>query len=443
MRHSRLNRRIKEFHMKAMAAKLRRTMHSAGTISRTKGRLNISGIGPRFGSTKLAAAITRGVLTLAVLSGLLLITARPARAQTESVLHSFAADGRDGYNPYAGLAIDTAGNLYGTTYVGGASGAGTVFKVTPTGTETVLQSLGGAEGANPYFAGVVRDKAGNLYGTTTAGGANGSGTVFKLSPTGTETVLHSFTLDGKDGVFPHAGLVLDKTGNLYGTTSFGGASSYGTVFKVTPSGAETVLYSFKGGTDGCSPFTAGVVLGKKGVLYGTTSGCGANAVGTVFKLTPTGVETVLHSFAVDGKDGFNPYAGLVLDKTTGNLYGTTYYGGASGFGTVFKLTPTGTETVLHSFANDGTDGYHPWASLVLDKTGNLYGTTVYGGTGGVGTVFKLTATGTETVLHNFANDGTDGVTPYAGLVLGKKGILYGTTYVGGSLGHGTVFKIVP
>jgi uncharacterized repeat protein (TIGR03803 family) len=429
--------------MKAMAATSRKTMHSADAISGTKGRLNISGFGPRFGSTKLAAAMTRGTLTLAVLSALLLIAVRPALAQTESVLHSFAQNGTDGYNPYAGLAIDTAGNLYGTTNVGGASGAGTVFQVTPTGTETVLQSLGGAKGANPYLSGVVRDKAGNLYGVTSQGGANGFGTVFKLSPTGTETVLHSFAADGKDGYRPYASLAIDTTGNLYGTTISGGASSYGTVFKVTPSGTETVLYSFKGGTDGCNPFDAGVVLGKKGVLYGATSGCGANAVGTVFKLTRTGAETVLHSFANDGKDGFNPYAGLVLDKTTGNLYGTTYYGGASDAGTVFEITPTGAETVLYSFANDGRDGKNPYAGLVLDKTGNLYGTTNLGGANGLGTAFKITPTGTETVLHSFANDGTDGFTPYASLVLGKKGILYGTTSAGGGLGHGTVFKIVP
>jgi len=418
-------------------------MHSADAISRTKGRLNISGVGPGFGSTKLAAAITRGALTLAVLSGLLLMAAGPAHAQTESVLHSFALNDTDGYYPYAGLAIDTTGNLYGTTYEGGAYNEGTVFKVTPSGTVTALHSFGGADGANPYLSRVVRDKAGNLYGTTTAGGANGFGTVFKLSPTGTETVLHSFAADGKDGYRPYASLAIDTTGNLYGTTISGGASSYGTVFKVTPSGTETVLYSFKGGTDGCNPYNSGVVLGTKGVLYGATAGCGANAVGTVFKLTRTGIETVLHSFANSGTDGFNPYAGLVLDKTTGNFYGTTYYGGTSDAGTVFMVTPTGTETVVHSFATDGKDGYHPYAGVVLDKTGNLYGTTSAGGVSGLGTAFKITPSGTETVLHSFANDGTDGFYPYASLVLGKKGVLYGTTYVGGGSGYGTVFKIAP
>ncbi|MBZ5665767.1 MAG: hypothetical protein LAO30_14290 [Acidobacteriia bacterium] len=412
-------------------------------IGGTKGRLNISGVGPRFGSTKLAAAITRGALALAALSALLLMAARPAHAQTESVLHSFALNDTDGYYPYAGLAIDTTGNLYGTTYEGGSYNEGTVFKVSPSGTVTALHSFGGGDGANPYLCRVVRDKAGNLYGVTIQGGANGVGTVFKLSPTGTETVLHSFAADGKDGYRPYASLAIDTTGNLYGTTTSGGASSYGTVFKVTPSGTETVLYSFKGGTDGCNPYNSGVVLGKKGVLYGATVACGANAVGTVFKLTRTGTETVLHSFANSGTDGFNPYAGLVLDKTTGNFYGTTYYGGASDAGTVFMVTPTGTETVVHSFATDGKDGYHPYAGLVLDKTGNLYGTTSAGGVSGLGTAFKITPSGTETVLHSFANNGTDGYYPYASLVLGKKGILYGTTYVGGGLGYGTVFKIVP
>jgi len=417
-------------------------MRLADAINSTKGRLNISGVGPRFGSMKLATAITRGALTLAVLSALLLIAARPAHALTESVLHSFANNGTDGYEPYAGLAIDPKGNLYGTTHMGGPFNAGTVFKVTPKGTETVLYSFtGGTDGAYPFFAGVVRDKAGNLYGTTSSGGVNNLGTVFKLTPTGTETVLHSFANDGTDGSVPLAGLVLDKTGNLYGTTYAGGASGAGTVFKVDPSGTETVLYSFTAGTDGCYPYNAGVVLGKKGVLYGTTSSCGASGFGTVFKLTPTGTETVLHSFNADGTDGVYPDAGLAIDSKS-NLYGITHVGGATGYGTVFKLTPTGTETVLHSFNADGTDGIYPFAGLVLDKTGNLYGTTHYGGAIGYGTVFMVTPSGTETVLYSFGGS-PDGAYPQAGVVFGNKGILYGTTIASGANGQGTVFKLVP
>ena len=413
-------------------------MHSAGTIRNTEFRSNIAPVGPRVGWTRRAAALALCALTVALASAL--ITARPAYAQTESVLHSFGVNDTDGYNPYSGLVTDTLGNLYGTNYVGG-SGYGTVFKITPSGTLSVLHSFGRADGANPYLSKMVRDKAGNLYGTTIAGGANDIGTVFKVTPTGVETVLHSFASDGKDGYRPYTGLAIDGAGNLYGTTYSGGASNYGTVFKVTPSGTETVVYSFKGGTDGCNPYGNSVVL-RNGFLYGATAGCGAHAVGTVFKLTKTGTETVLHSFANDGVDGFTPYAGLVFDKL-GNLYGTTYVGGVNGYGTVFKITPSGTETVLHSFAFDGTDGFNPYAGLVLDKLGNFYGTTVLGGVNNLGTAFKLTPAGTLSVLHSFANDGTDGFYPFAGLVLGKKGILYGATYEGGSLGYGTVFKIVP
>jgi uncharacterized repeat protein (TIGR03803 family) len=237
-----------------------------------------------------------------------------------------------------------------------------------------------------------------------------------------------------------AGVVLDKTGNLYGTTSAGGTGKYGTVFKITPSGAESVLYSFTGGTDGCFPQNAGVVLGKNGVLYGTTSGEGCSSLGTVFKLSPSGAETVLHRFVNNHKDGSDPKAGLFIDNT-GNLYGTTYFGGTHGYGTVFKITPSGAEKVLHSFT--GLDGENPLASVIRDTAGNIYGTTYIGGASNYGTVFKLTPTGTETVLHTFVGYPADGAYPTAGLVLGTKGILYGTTYAGGSTKYGTVFKLVP
>jgi uncharacterized repeat protein (TIGR03803 family) len=418
-------------------------MYSAQTESGVKDSPNIS----RFQWKSIFEDATDlATITALVLMGALTLTAAPAAlATTESVVHNFAANGTDGYYPYAGLTTDAAGNLYGTTYYGGAHGYGTVYKVTPTGTETVLHSFAaGADGAYPYFAGVVLDKAGNIYGTTTQGGTNNLGTVFKLTPSGTETVLHSFVNDGTDGYYPEAGVVLDRLGNVYGTTYVGGAHGYGTVYKVTPTGTETVLHSFAGGTgDGCYPyFGDGVVLGPKNILYGTTYTCGANGYGTVYKLTKTGTETVLHSFAPNGTDGYEPFAGVVLDKL-GNLYGTTIYGGVNNAGTVYKLTPTGTETVIHSFAANGTDGYYPeGAGVILDKLGNLYGTTTQGGTNGIGTVFKITSSGTETVLHSFINDGTDGYSPYAGVVLGKKNTLYGTTLYGGK-GYGTVYKVVP
>ena len=383
---------------------------------------------------------TRTVITL--LSATLLVA--PVHAQTETVLHSFANDGRDGYSPYADVVV-VNGNIYGTTYRGGLFGFGTVYKIKGSGAVTILNSFSadGTGGMNPLGASVVRDKAGNLYGTTYLGGAFSNGTVFKIDPSGTETVLHSFKVDGIDGYLPNASLVLDAAGNLYGTTYAGGTFGYGTVFRLTASGIESVLHSFDG-TDGCFPIDAGVVLKGKTAMYGVTSQCGANGVGTVFKLTQSGGLTVLHHFATDGVDGTLPQAGLVLDKKTGNLYGTTYRGGTSGFGTVYKVTAGGIETVLHSFAADGKDGVDPLARLTFDTaTGDLYGTTAGGGTHGSGIVFKLTPDGTETILHSFVADGTDGCQPYYSGVVLKNGILYGATAGCGAFGGGTVYKIVP
>jgi uncharacterized repeat protein (TIGR03803 family) len=327
----------------------------------------------------------------------------------EKVLRSFG-NGTDGYAPSAGLIFDAAGNLYGTTqYGGGANAYGTVFELTPAGggnwTETVLYSFrSGTDGAVPG-AGLIFDAAGNLYGTTTAGGPN-NGTVFELTPTTaggwTEQVLYRFCSQANctDGQYPYGSLIFDAAGNLYGTTEFGGTYGAGTVFKLTPAAGggwtETVLYSFGRGTDGASPLV-GLIFDVVGNLYGTTTFGGTYGAGTVFELTPTAgggwTETVLHSFNPNnGTDGFNPYAGLIFDAA-GNLYGTTYYGGSYGGGTVFELTPAAgggwTETVLRSFGN-GTDGFWPYAGLIFDHAGNLYGTTEYGGTHNYGTVFELT-----------------------------------------------------
>ena len=365
-----------------------------------------------------------------------------ALAQTESILYSFV-DVPDGKFPDATPILDAKGNLYGTTTSGGTSNYGTVFKVTPGGAETVLYSFGGPpDGAGPYTAGVVRDKAGNLYGTTGAGGANNQGSVFKLTPAGVETLLHSFVADGKDGVLPIGGLVMDKAGNLYGTTNRGGAASQGTVYMVTPSGSETVLHSFAAGADGCQPYNVTLAL-YKNALYGTTEGCGVNGYGTVFKVTLTGTETVLYSFPGTRFDGFQPVAGVVLDKA-GNLYGTTVGGGSSSHGTAFKLTPAGKETVLYAFPQTETDGYGPEAPVALDKLGNLYGTTLKGGTGSgcCGTVWKLDPSGVETILHVFTGT-PDGNAVNSGVVLDKKGNLYGTAFGGGAKGDGAVYKVTP
>jgi len=426
--------------------------------------LDIFAVVWKFGSMKASAisrsldcaifaAWTRGALTMAVLCLLLIVGFQPAEAQTETVLYSFCAQTGcpDGSNPRADLVMDTAGNLYGTTLYGGTSGVGTVFELSPSGTETVLRSFAAShtDGHYPY-AGLLMDTTGNLYGTAQSGGAKGLGTVFKLSPNGTETLLYSFCVLAAcaDGYHPRAGLIMDTKGNLYGTAFDGGAYDAGAVFELSPSGTETVLHSFcqqTGCPDGYYP-QAGLVMDTNGNLYGTTLYNGAYGGGTVFKISSDGTATTFYNFctATGCKNGRYPQAGLILD-TNGNLYGTTYGGGAYGKGTVFELSPSGAETVLHSFcARTGcSDGSHPRADLVMDTAGNLYGTTYYGGTNSVGTVFKLSPNGTETVLHSFAANGSDGTHPYAGLVTDTMGNLYGTTYSGGANGYGTVFKVTP
>jgi uncharacterized repeat protein (TIGR03803 family) len=338
---------------------------------------------------------------------------------TEKVLHEFNPNGKGGANPSASLIFDASSDLCGTANEFGIHNSGTAFKLIPAEggrwSESVLHPFNagnGKDGSDPQ-AGLISDAAGNLYGTTVGGGTHGGGVVFELSPTAgggwKETVLHDFSHYGKDGSYPWAGLVRDAAGNLYGTTSFGGTFDWGTVFELSPK-----------------------------------AGGGWN-------------ETVLHSFNGNVRtDGYNPMAGLILDGA-GNLYGTTYFGGAFGVGTIFELSPKATggwkETVLHSFNNNGTDGYSPQAGLIFDTAGNLYGTTLIGGSGSCtyygscGTVFELTpqANGswTERVLHSFNNDGTDGYWPYAGLALDASGNLYGTTWSGGALGNGTVFEVTP
>ncbi len=328
-----------------------------------------------------------------------LIETPAAEAQTYTVVHSFR--GADGSEPIAGLIGDSAGNVYGTTYNGGASNAGVVFKLNKAGETVLYEFKGGADGFGPQ-AGLIRDSAGNLYGTTTYGGissacaGDGCGVVFKLDTTGVETVLHSFT-GGADGANPEAGLIRDSAGNLYGTTSLGGIGcahgGCGVVFKLDTTGVETVLHNFRG-ADGDSPY-AGLIRDSAGNLYGTTnaggalSGCGGYGCGVVFKLDKTG-ETVLYSFS-GGTDGAHPSAGLIPDSA-GNLYGTTVFGGIvsstaeSGCGVVFKLDMTGTYTLLHSFTG-AADGGNP-GGLTRDSAGNLYGTTHAGGTG-AGVVYML------------------------------------------------------
>jgi len=383
--------------------------------------------------------VASGALALAIIFMLTVFATQSAPAQTFTVLYSFT-NGTDGGQPYASLVRDSAGNLYGTTAVGGASNFGTVFKVKKTGKEIVLYSFsGGADGANPW-AGLVWGPAGSLYGTTEAGGTSGYGTVFKLSKTGKKTVLYNFTGTGSDGAYPFARLVWDAAGNLYGTTYKGGASGNGTVFKLAKTGKETVLYSFQGGADGENPY-AGVVRDSAGNLYGTTFGAFGVGYGTVFKLNAARKERVLHAFT-GGTDGGYPYYGGLVRDSAGNLYGTTSYGGAHQyFGTVFKIDKAGKQTVLYSFTGQA-DGGQPNASLIRDAAGNLYGTTIGGGASGHGTVFKLDQSGKETVLYSFTG-GTDAAGPNANLLRDAAGNLYGTTIAGGASGGGTVFKLTP
>jgi uncharacterized repeat protein (TIGR03803 family) len=306
-------------------------------------------------------------------------------------------------------------------------------------TLTLLHSFAGGntDGSTPW-AGLVRDSSGNLYGTTYYGGTGGAGVVFKTTSTGTTTILHSFAGGNSDGAYPSFGsLVRDSSGNLYGTTYSGGTGGEGVVFKTTSTGTTTILHSFAGGnSDGAYAF-AGLVMDSSGNLYGTTYYGGTGGAGVVFKTTSTGTTTILHSFSGGNSDGANPYAGLDMDSS-GNLYGTTYSGSTGGAGVVFKTTSTGTTTVLHSFTGGNSDGANPYAGLVMDSSGNLYGTTY---SGGAGVVFKTTSTGTTTILHSFAGGNSDGAHPYAGLVMDSSGNLYGTSLQGGSGGFGVVFKL--
>ena len=364
-------------------------------------------------------------------------------AGIETVLYNFTGPG--GQAPTAGLTRDSAGNLYGTTLGGGSAELGVVFKLDATGQETVLYNFPGARDGSGWgqisTASLTLDSEGNLYGTTSGGDNVNQGVVFKLSPSGKETLLHSFT-GGADGGVPLGSVVLDPAGNVYGTAQYGGASGIGVVFKIDSLGNQTVLHSFAR-TDGAYP-AAGVILDSEGNCYGTTEQGGAFGYGVVFELDPLGNETVLHSFT-GGSDGRNPL-GSVLRDPAGNLYGTTSGGGTpggcdcNGCGVVYKVDPSGNQTVLHAFA--GADGSFPSSNLVSDSEGNLFGTASRGGASGNGVVFKLDPVGNLTVLHSFAG-GSDGASPYSGLTIDSAGNLYGTCPAVGQYGGGVVFSLDP
>ena len=379
-------------------------------------------------------------LMLAAALAFVALTTQSAQAQTLHVLYNFAG-ASDGGDPYASLIRDAAGNLYSTFgYGGGTSFSGGVFKVAPDGTETVLYSFtGGADGAFPEAA-LIRDSAGNLYGTTTQGGSDNIGVVFKVDPSGTETVLHSFT-GGTDGVIPVGGLLRDAAGNLYGTTSQGGSSNDGILFKINPSGKETILHTFSGGTnDGKYPTYTSLLIDAEGNLYGVTEEGGSADGGILYKLSKTGKLTILHSFTGGTTDGCN-VLGAPFRDAAGNFYGTTSSCGTHTLGTVWKVNKYGKEKVLHSFAGGTGDGEYPLAGVTVDAKGNVYGTTSVGGASNFGTVYKVSKSGQFTLLHSF--NGTDGKNVYGGLVQNTRGTLFGTAQNGGTIGYGTVWKIIP
>jgi uncharacterized repeat protein (TIGR03803 family) len=394
---------------------------------------------------------SKHVLVFAIVNVLAIATTPLVQAQTFSVVHNFS--GGDGGAPLAGFTIDAAGNLYGTASYGGTTEYGVVFKVNKRGEETVLYNFtGGADGANPE-ANLVLDSVGNLYGTTNAGGASGAGTVFKVTGKGKKALLYSFA-GQTDGANPQAGLVMDAVGNLYGTTSAGGSNGNGTVFKLAipkKTGGkwkEKILYSFGKGTDGATP-VAGVSFDAARNLYGTTSGGGAYGYGTVFQLKPSRsgwIENILYNFQ-NQNDGAIPYAGLIFDHS-GNLYGAATEGGngGNGGGTIFELTPSKggwNFSLLYSLPGWGISG--TYRNLLLDTTGNIYGTTHCDGANDAGTVYKLTlsdSTWMYTSLYVFTGGG-DGLYSFSNLVFDKRGNLYGTTNQGGANGYGVVFKITP
>jgi|SRR5271166_126335 len=426
-------------------------------------------------------------LRLAVALGLGAAVIPSAQAQTFTDLYNFTGS-PDGTAPTTGLVRDAAGNLYGTTYSGGASGNGTVYKVDAAGRETVLYNFcsrkGCADGAIP-LAGLIMPAKGSLYGTTNGGGDHGYGTVFRLklgaNGSWTETVLHSFDLVKTDGAYPQATPLLDAKGNVYGTTYAGGVfihtkqckslfqtTGCGVAFKLTPGKngkwTEKVLYNFAGGpNDGAFP-VEGVAMDAKGNLYGLTGlGGGYYSNGTVYQLKPekngSWTETVLYKFASHNNDGYDPVGIPALDAQ-GILYGATSLGGTDGLGTVWKLRPGKrggwTETVVYNFGQGGqSDGADPYAGVILDTKGNIYGSTAEGGGGcegfGCGAVFELSKTGKLKLLFGFTQ--TTLVAPEGPVIRDAKGNLYGTATFGGADGNpncqgvlpgcGGVFKLVP
>jgi uncharacterized repeat protein (TIGR03803 family) len=432
------------------------TFPATGSATGPVGPLVVDGSGNLYGATTYGGTSGGGIVFELSFSGSTVV---------ESVVHSFGARG-DGSAPYSGLTIDQAGNLYGATSAGGTLDQGAIYKLTRdtrgNWNEAVIYSFsGGTDGWAP-IGGVVLDGAGNVYGTTTAGGIPNCscGTAFELSPnsggTYTKKTLHLFSGYSQLGTL--AAVVLDSQGNLYGTTPFGNghinSSDQGTVYRLSPGSSGwtyTVVYGFPA-SDGREP-GAGPTFDSAGNLYGTTIGGGSSEAGTVYELSPAGngvwTEKLLYTFR-GGNDGAYPRSNVVIDSS-GNLFGTTSNGGggSSAGGTVFELSPNGTgwkETILHTFQSNGIDGTFPLAGLTRDASGNFFGTTNLGGTYGFGTVFKMTqsssGTWSESVLYSFTG-GADGSESYAPITIDSAGNLYGSTKYGGAHGVGAIFVLSP
>ena len=391
------------------------------------------------------------VVSFALVSALLFLAtvSQPAQSQAYNVIYNFTGKGSDGATPYGGPILDRSGNLYGTTYLGGKYGSGSVYKLSRNGASWTYSSIysfkGTLDAAGPAFGSLAAEPGSGLFGTT-EGGLE-FGTVFEICACpGRETIVHRFGV-GTDGAQPIGGVVFDAAGNFYGTTSLGGDSGNGTVFEGKRTGdswTESVLYSFTGGDDGATP-PAGVTVDARGNLYGTSSLGGANGGGVVYELSPSGSgwkQSVLYTFQ-GLSDGQNPVGGVVLDPA-GNLYGTTFDGGVNGGGTVYELSPSAegwTFNVLYSFVG-GYSG--PYNKLTL-ANGNIYGFTNSAGANGLGSIFKLAPGNggwTFSDLYDFVG-GSEGGLPYGSVAVDRDGNVFGTAVVGGSENQGVVFEITP
>jgi uncharacterized repeat protein (TIGR03803 family) len=423
-----------------------------------------------------------GCSAVLALFAVTLVTASRAMAQSETVLFTFGYESDSiGAMPAGGVVRDSAGNLYGTTTYGGAYsnggwGYGAAYELSPAAgggySETILHNFGGSNSDGSYpQSGLISDAVGNLYGTTWGGGAYGFGTVFELSPTDgggwSETIVHSFSNNGIDGMNPVAGVALDKAGNLYGTTNYGGPNYCGTsyqgpyncgvVYELSPrvggGWSEKLVHAFtNNGKDAVNPYAARLAIDSKGNLYGAAGAGGAYGYGVAYELTRGAggnwTEKMLHSFNNNGKDGWGLQGGYVFDAA-GNLYGTTSAGGiGTEWGTVYELMPgasgNSTEKILLSF-NDGKQGDAPEAGVTFDASGNLYGSTFFGGPGGSGTVFKMSPNGsggwTETILLSFSNSNIEW--PNSPVILDPAGNVYGTTPGESGAGGGVVYEVTP